>query len=69
MLLSVWGLWAHGISTSVYCLLDDCPPFMFMSFNVVVANVLLDSCVPCCGQLLVDGLVVASSLSSQETLQ
>lgn len=65
MLLSVWGLWAHGISTSVYCLLDDCPP----PFNMVVANVLLDTCVPCCRQLLVDGLVVASSLSSQETLQ
>lgn len=45
------------------------PPFMFMSFNVVVANVPLDTCVPCCGQRLVDGLVVASSLSSQETLQ
>lgn len=69
MLLSVWDLWAHGISTSVYCLVDVAPPFMFMSFNMVVANVPLDTCIPCCGQLLVDGLVVASSLSSQETLQ
>lgn len=33
MLLSVWDLWAHGISTSVYCLVDVAPPLHVYVFQ------------------------------------